>query len=343
MLARFVLCLLTLLLAIPAAGAASFECGKASTAFERAICAFPELSRQDEILAKSYATALGGLSEQAATVVRKGQRKWLAFAERACTDDAQPLRGDYSADELGCLEQIFNNRIRALEGSRMRSGRRFYQVDRHAVLPDPDATEESWNKVATKELSTPRIDGVDAEAIAFNAMMDKFTAELGYFAGPSDVEIESSVDAATDNQITATVEAVTSRRISLSVNDWWYGHGAAHGNYTITYLHFLTRERRPLVASDIFAGEDWKKPLRELVLAELNRTIEGGIWPESVEYVGEAAADPRNWNFSEDGLVVQFQPYDVTAYAYGAPTATISWEALGQYMADDGSRIASDP
>lgn len=339
MLTRIALGLLMLLLALPVANAASFDCAKASTAFERAICEFPELSKRDEVLAKSYATALGGLSKAATAAVQKGQREWLAFAERACTSDARPQKEDYEQDDFYCLDQLFAARINRLEQSRMRSGRRIYQVDSYVVIPDTDATADSWNKVATKEYTSPRIDGTDAEAVAFNALMEKLAAKQGSVPGPSTAELDSATDGWIDNQVSAIVEAITSRRISVSINDWWYGHGAAHGNYTVTYLHFLTREGRQLEAADVFAGEEWKKPLEELVLAELNRTIEGGIWPESVENIGTAAADPQNWNFSDEGLMVQFQPYEVTAYAAGAPTVTIPWDALSQYLAAEASEI----
>lgn len=338
MFTRIALGFLILLLAMPAAGAASFDCAKASTTFEQAICASAELSRQDEILAKAYATALGGLSKEAAAIVQKGQREWLGFAERACTDDAQPRQDAYDEDGLSCLGQLFTTRIGWLEESRMRSGRRIYQVDRYLVMPDPEATEDSWNKVAVKEYTSPRIDGEDAEALAFNALMKDAAAQFAVSSGTK-AETDPASDTATDNQIRAVIEAITDRRISLSINDWWFAHGAAHGNYAITYRHFLTQASRELVASDLFSGEDWKGPLKDLVLAELNRTIEGGIWPESVELLDEVVADPQRWNFSGQGLVVQFQPYEVTAYAAGAPTVTIPWTALQQYLTTGGAEL----
>ena len=338
---RFVLGLVLLLPGLPAATAASFDCARASSSFERAICAYPELSRQDEILAKAYATALGGLSKPAGAVVQEGQREWLGFAERACTDDAQPQQGDYDQDDVSCLEGLFSSRIRWLEQSRMHSGRRIYQVDRYVVLPDPEAAEDSWTKVATKQFSSPRIDGTDAEAEAFNAMMEELSAERGYFSGPTDGEVDANTDAGTDNQMQTTLDSITGARISLAVNNWWYGHGAAHGNYTVSYLHFLVGENRMLEASDVFAGEAWQKALAGLAVDELNRTIEGGTWEESVEAVGEAVADPARWSFVDEGLVLQFQPYEVTAYAYGAPTVTIPWASLREYMTEGADAIVS--
>ena len=50
---------------------------------------------------------------------------------------------------------------------------------------------------------------------------------------------------------------------------FWYGHGAAHGNYWTTYDHFLTTEKRELTAADIFKGKGWEKRLSKLVIARL--------------------------------------------------------------------------
>lgn len=335
---RIALAVLALLLAMPPAAAASFDCARASTAFERAICDNPELSRQDEILAKAYQTALGGLSKAASAAVQKGQRGWLAFAERACTDDAEPRRQDYGEDDVACLTGLFANRIRWLEESRMREGRRIYQVDRYIVMPDPDATAESFVRVATKALSSPRIDGTDAEAAAFNAVMDGLDRDAAS-AGQVDMEIDALADPGTDVQMRTTVEAITDTRISLLVNDWWYGHGAAHGNYIVSRLHFLTGENRMLEAADIFAGDGWQETLAALVLDELDRMIEGGVWEGSEQVVAEAVADPQRWSFAETGLTVQFQPYEVTAYAYGAPEAMIPWDRLREHLAEGADAI----
>src|SRR5690606_6981830 len=75
---------------LPAA-AASFDCSAAETPFETAICDNPELSRSDEILAKAFATAMGGLSASDAALMRADQRTWLDFVRRACTLDGEPL------------------------------------------------------------------------------------------------------------------------------------------------------------------------------------------------------------------------------------------------------------
>lgn len=311
------------LLATGGAHAASFDCKKATTPFEVAICTNPDLSKADDVLAVSYATAAGGLSKAALADLQKSQRGWLDYAQRSCTDDAELPTSKYPEDKVNCLVSELTNRSSRLEQSRMWGGLRVYTVESYSVIPDKTAEADAWNKVATREVSAPRVDGASAEATAFNAFI---AAE-----GP---KLEGEQDETSDVSIRATIEEVTPTRISVSINNWWYGHGAAHGNYDISYLHFLRSENCALVASDVFDKPGWEDKLGELVLAKLDETIEGGIWEESRDDAPKVAADPSRWSFSGEGMIIQYQPYEVTAYAAGAPTVTIPWAQLTDYLAE---------
>jgi len=52
------------------------------------------------------------------------------------------------------------------------------------------------------------------------------------------------------------------------------------------------------------------------------------------------AIDPLRWDFSEEGLVIQFNIYEVTAYAMGAPTVTIPWGELSGITTERAEEIA---
>ena len=153
---RFVLALAAFLLFVPVAQAASFDCAKARTSFEKAICSSPDLSKQDEILAQAYDTALGGLSTDAMDVLKATQRDWLDYAARVCSDDAQPLAGEYNDDQKKCLLSTMQSRVTALEASRMLGGYRFYPLEGYLV-------EKTTNfyKIATKHYLTVKIDRTD--------------------------------------------------------------------------------------------------------------------------------------------------------------------------------------
>ena len=326
---RIATIVLAMLATAGTAQAASFDCARAQTALETAICASPALSRNDEILAKAYATALGGLSEEARGAMQSDQRAWLDYVPKSCSDDAAvPAR--FSEDQSACLASAFSSRIKTLEQSRMSGGWRFYVRERSAVLDDPDP--DWWGGVATKHFASPRIDDTVQAALAFNAMMDETDSSLDTMFDDNGRLVDT--EATSDTSIDVTVTAVTPHLISMSVDSYWMGHGAAHGNYALSTLHYLVDENRQLEAEDVFSGAGWEDKLGDLVLAELDRTIDGGIWEEARATVPQAAADPTRWSFADTGLVVQFQPYEVTAYAAGAPTVTIPWSALTDLLSE---------
>lgn len=334
---------LLVLAALPAA-AASFDCAAASTPFEHAICDIPELSAADERLAKSFATATGGLTKESVVLMRGDQRAWLDYAQRACTDDAEPLtRGSYSEMGGSCLVEKFNTRSAALEQSRMIDGHRFFIKSLYAALPDPDEVDDpdSYWKVASHEAVMPQLEAGDPLAGAFNryvmaeAARDTETLSL---AGASDVaDLEATADSSLNIEVK---ELGGTARITLLVNTYWYGHGAAHGQWSISYLHYLTAEERGLQASDMFAGEDWQASLRDAAWAQLQ--AEHGEWlqVESADDITPMVTDPTRWDLSNDhALVIQFQPYEVSAYAYGAPTITIPWDQLDAIKAETQDQV----
>ncbi|MGN6489693.1 MAG: DUF3298 domain-containing protein [Devosia sp.] len=327
---RMILAGLLVLGAVPAAEAASFSCDRASTPVEKAICSNPELSRRDEVLAKAYATALGGLSDEARTAVQAGQRAWLDYAGLACTTDARPFSAPLTEDQQACLGTVYRARIDDLAQSRMQGDWRFYPVTRYDLVDDPDP--DAYQGVATKEISSPRIDDDSEVAATFNQLMDD--ADDRARPDPQSEDYRTS-----DTTESTVVDGVNTHRISLRTTSYWMGHGAAHGNYAITYAHYLTDEERLLEAADLFTGEGWEAALGQLALAELDRTVEGGIWDESRADVPGLAADPSRWRLTDAGLEIVFQPYEVTAYAAGAPTVTIGWDKLAEYLSENYSEL----
>lgn len=76
------------------AQAASFDCTRADTAAEIAICDNPGLNRLDEELAVQYRSLLNQLPPRQAERVRRDQRSWL-IARDSCGADVGCLRARY--------------------------------------------------------------------------------------------------------------------------------------------------------------------------------------------------------------------------------------------------------
>lgn len=341
----FRLCLPAVLFVLPsfAASAASFDCSKAGTPFEHAICNSDELSLADDRLAKTFATAIGGLTKQGVGLMRTDQRNWLDYAQRSCTDDAQPLtRGEYDEKGASCLVDSFDSRSSALEQSRMIAGHRFLIKSVYAALPDAYEADnpDSYWKVASHSVIVPQLDADDPLAGSFNGYvmaMAENQSEITELTGGNPDEIDST----SNSDVIITVKEVAGTgRITMTVSNSWYGHGAAHGNWSLTYLHYLVEQKRGLEASDMFAGKGWADTLIASAWDQLQ--AEHGEWlqVDKAEDIAQIVVDPRRWDISNDyGLVIQFQPYEVSAYAYGAPTITIPWEKLDAIKADTQGQV----
>jgi uncharacterized protein len=317
----------------PPAFAASFDCSAASTPFEHAICDNEELSQEDDRLARTYATAVGGLSESAASGLRADQRAWLSYAQRACTEDAEPLEtGRYDEDGVSCLVEVFQGRSTILEASRMIAGLRFFPSSRYGALPDREAEPGSFWAVARHETTVIQIDGDEGFAHAFNDLVRlEGEAENG----------EAEPDASSNSTYSIVVEEVTRNgRITLLADMYWYGHGAAHGNYGSSYLHYLPEQGRFMQASDLFDGKNWQERLVELAMEALRAEHGDNLMLDGPDYIAEPIVDPRRWDLSDDyGLKIQFQPYEVAAYAYGAPTATVRWSDLEDLLSAEADEV----
>ena len=102
-------------LATSPAAAASFDCAKARTKVETLICKDPQLSRQDEDLAKAYGEALKLWDGKIAAYVRMSQRGWVG--SRALEPPGMSGGGILCTDDqtaLPCLRTIHADRIAVL-------------------------------------------------------------------------------------------------------------------------------------------------------------------------------------------------------------------------------------
>jgi uncharacterized protein len=333
---RTLLAILSLLmlvgLASPSA-AQSFDCSAATSEFETLICDDDRLSQLDERLDVAYRTAIAALSEQALQTVRDGRRQWLAQAQ-SCLEREESLSGG----PVQCVTNAYTSRLAALGQSRMAGEYRFYTLSAYANAPDPDYADEpgsAWS-VATHEAYAPLIDGDDDVANVLNAEVERL---VGYSPAVDGITAD---DTSSSTQIAISIQKANNRRVTLEINDWWYGHGAAHGNYVITYLHVLSNPARILTATDVFDDKGWEQGLADAALEALTAQHGDDLWDLTTEDILGIVSDHARWDFSDRGLIIRFQPYEVSAYAFGAPTIDINWSKLESWTTDDAYTLSWD-
>jgi len=99
------------------ANAASFDCAKAKSAEEKAICADPKLSKLDEQMDAAYRAALKILSPQGQAATRDGQRQWIKYGRDVCTKQREQLP-KFSA----CLMDLYVARLDELKKRNAKNG-----------------------------------------------------------------------------------------------------------------------------------------------------------------------------------------------------------------------------
>jgi uncharacterized protein len=96
-----ILTILIVIGSISSVSAASFDCKRASTEIEKAICANPEMSALDEKMASSYQHLIKACNDSSNTI-KANQIKWLKNTAENC------------ATEVGCLKAQYSYRIKYL-------------------------------------------------------------------------------------------------------------------------------------------------------------------------------------------------------------------------------------
>lgn len=151
------------MLAASTVHAASFDCAKATSKMEKAICGNPQLSRMDEALGASYAGAKGRLSAQASNMLSKGQVSWLRFISSYCfvDYDAGPAT---STDANKCLIDAFGARIKDLDAT----GTMVAGFKTYSMINDSIKISQAEKFIYTIQRTYPQVDSDSEKAIKLN-------------------------------------------------------------------------------------------------------------------------------------------------------------------------------
>jgi uncharacterized protein YecT (DUF1311 family) len=91
---------------------ASFDCNKATTPLEKAICSDAKLGRADIVLGRAYSSAFKEAPARERSTLIASERKWLKSIPAKCSLSASSP----SATTIVCLRSAFELRFTALDG-----------------------------------------------------------------------------------------------------------------------------------------------------------------------------------------------------------------------------------
>ena len=302
----------------------SFDCAKASTVVERAICKSPELSRADRDMAALYAALVGKLSGAARDHLIKDQVRWIGNRGPACSDG--PL------ETPQCLKTRYAGRVAFLHAL---DGRGTYPfVSEHDLVKNGRVRTTRY----LIDASYPQFDGGTADFAATNR---RFADDAQKAAGEA---IPPADDTADSGQTWSYEQGFALYRPSadaVAVETQLYSYtGGAHG-YGGTFASLVDlRSGRIVPPSAVFKpGADWLRSITAMVGADLRKQfVERPGFDDALDPANltKLMTDPARWLFKANGLRILFNPYDVGSYASGPYTVDIPYDRIRSLFRADG-------
>lgn len=330
-----------------AAQAASFDCAKAKRPMERAICSDTKLSAADSAMSVTYRNDLSRLSSNSVGLLRVDQVQWLAFVQQVCrVNDPATTR----ANAASCLKPLYDTRLKQLHiAVGVRDGVAF--LTRSQFLAEADVAGDNADMPAgehpgygTLQATWPAADTDAEEWMAWSAAVE---AHMLKTAGAGQVQElingtkrtlprtwDDAMAAGADSQIKGILRNVEHDRVTTVIAAFGMGHGAAHPYETSETLTWLLKEKRVLRAEDVFATNEWKQRVGEMVWADLRarnkkeKFLYENVDGPQVKALQDVLSDVTNWTLESDGLHISYPDYTIAPRLFHPEDTVLPWTQL---------------
>jgi hypothetical protein len=300
--------------------AASFDCKKAQSKMEKAICDNPKISKLDEELAESYQAAKGKLSAEAQKVFVAGQRSWVKFLATSCFTDFQAKPAS-KEDAAQCLETEYKARVAGLKSTgSVVGGFKTYAYFEGDFKAYPKDEEIAFNRI-----NLVLIDDSSDNANAINSVIKTLAGKIGI-----DKELTGGYTSDSSNTLTNLSTDLILLTQSESVS------GGAHPDEHTGYKYFSKELKRFVKNSDVFSNPKWKAVAQQIAKKhfEKEKTTDSVI---SLDILAEEN-DAFGFMLIEKGFFVD----GFTSYAARANDGvSIKWDAFSKFLTPKGKELSS--
>lgn len=342
-------CILLLLAGCAVTHAASFDCAKAKSPQEKAICASPELSRADDQMAVAYRAVLTAAPSEIKEDVRSDQRAWLRFIALRCDAANSPS----SAILSGCLQVYYDWWTKQLRQMLYRKAGITFVQRTVALYAPPDPPPPGAHvrlgsgqpEYGTLDASWPQSNANTPEWIAWNQAIEAAAqkATACTYGCQGEPILQWKADPGVDSDISVSLGIIGKQLVTASIVNMWDGHGA-HPNSNTTEFNWLLEQERELRPEDVFlAGSGWDRAMETRCERVVSRQLIQESGAENAQFwlkdlpkkLHQIVAQPKSWRLDSSGIAIIFQPYEVACYACTPPPVTIPWSALKPYLNPD--------
>jgi uncharacterized protein len=333
--------LVLMLLSGAIAHAASFDCRKANTVREKAVCDSPDLNELDDQMAAAYKSVLADAPSRLIAEIRDGQRTWLHKLDTACN----PKDPAY-VTVIGCLEIEYTARIKALQHLILHeAGVTFIwasvELEAPASQPDPGSSGGGRPQFGHLSASWPQSAADTPDWKAWNTAIEAATVRVASLGiNPPASSFREILDPDMDIDVSASIGVVGLNLVTAAIENDWDG-GGIHPNEDSIQFNWLLKERRELQPEDVFRhGSGWDSYLQKQCDQYLHKTLDyDGRSYEDFMQPGEMAktlhgivVDPESWGIDSQGITIIFQTYAVACHACTAAPLLIRWQSVQEML-----------
>jgi uncharacterized protein len=322
------------------AHAASFDCAKANTAQERAVCDSPELNKLDEEMAAAYKSVLAEVPSDLTAEIRDDQRTWLRKLTIACDP-----KDSASATLVDCLEAEYASRIKALHHLILhQAGVTFVwaSVELAATAPPPGVSiGAGQSRRGHLSASWPQSAADTPDWKAWNNAIEAATVRVASGGRkPPPGNLSEILDPDVDMDVSASLGVVGLNLVTATIANDWDG-GGIHPNENSIQFNWLLKEGRELKPEDVFRqGSGWDSYLQKQCDQYLHQALdhEGQSYEkfmqpgEMVKVLRGIVVDPKNWEIDSQGITIVFQTYAVACHACTPAPLLIPWQSVQEML-----------
>jgi uncharacterized protein len=331
----FLLCVL--------AHAASFDCTKAKTAQEKAICGTPALSAADDQMAAAYKAWLAAAPPDWAAGIRENQIVWLRFRDASCP------AADANSPIAACLSDIYKERIQDLQGMVQHFASVTF-VSQAITLtardtPDsapPAGASEVTPGFGTLQASWPQAISATPQWAAWNsAIVPAVTQAANADETTSAHDWNGLVQPGVDRSLAVTIDRANAQWVSVFIDDLNDGHGA-HPTENSAEFYWMLGAQCALKPEDVFLpNSGWDAWMEKQLDSYLHKALDAQSSGNYQTWFPQGGApkelqglvtNPGDWKLEPAGFSIFFQPYQVACYACTPDPMTIPWSDLKPYL-----------
>lgn len=299
----------TVLFALMATPASAFDCSKAQSNVEKAICADNKLKAVDDAMSAGYAALRDALTGPERKSLAAAQRKWLKSREDSCGEQQGPELTKCILDDTEERRRLFLAEPESGPGTGSRMVPVFIQQD-----PDPHHFDIDYTLIKFASPKSP------AEKL--------YNGEVTKIAKTAPVKRQADAAPEGMNYASYANMAVTyaSPKLLSVKTESWENTGGAHGNGGTSSINIDLARGANLKAGDLFdkkASAALKADCVKQIAVQKKEKNDGQDFDPANDpnyqekTVIERLAALDAWSFWQDKAVVTFNSYEIGSYAEG--------------------------